>query len=154
MKDRILSLCTMLLIVWYCFSIIGFNVHTCNASGRSFIATFISGLDCSDIHPEHHHDHACCCHHSDACDCHHHDQCTIKSADCCSDDHMSLDITGTVFSDEQQDFDFQESDLYAYADMFGSGRLQNAYQKVSHESGTSVLIVPRDCQSLLNIWRI
>lgn len=144
----------MLLIVWYCFSIIGFNVHTCNASGRSFIATFISGLECSDIHPEHHHCDGHCCHHSDDCACHHHDHCTIKSADCCSDDHMSLEITGAVSHDGQQEQDFQGCELYVAEESYSVCALSCSYVRTVHEPGLSVPIVYGDVQSLLSIWRI
>ena len=131
----------MLLIVWYCFSIIGFNVHTCNASGRSFIATFIGGLECSDIHPEHHH---CDCH-----SCHH-----SEDDDCCHDDHMSLGITGLFSNDDHQEQDFQLCGLCVSEKTYGFCALTGRYISEVHDSGPSVPIVYGDVQSLLSIWRI
>ena len=53
MKALLIKLSAMLMVLWYSMSIIGFDVHTCNGSGKSFIATFVSGTGCEDIHPDH-----------------------------------------------------------------------------------------------------
>ena len=113
MNDRILRFSALLLVLWYCFSVIGFGVHTCNASGRSFIATFVSGLSCEDIHPEHdcasdHADaggHACCCNHKHqtAC-CSTADQLPEYSTEdsCCSNDYHVLTITGNTIEEDDR----------------------------------------------------
>ena len=104
MKDRILRFSALLLVLWYCFSVIGFGVHTCNASGKSFIATFVGGLSCEDIHPEN----DCCCHHhasekqEPAC-CGTSAQLPEYSTEdcCCSNDYHVLTITGNSIEDDK-----------------------------------------------------
>ena len=104
MKDRILRFGALLLVLWYCFSVIGFGVHTCKASGRSFIATFVSGLSCEEIHPAH----DCCCHqyasdkYESAC-CSMDDHLPEYSAEdcCCSNDYHVLTITGNAIEDDK-----------------------------------------------------
>ena len=44
MKERLLRISALMLLIWYCFSVIGFNVHTCRASGDSFVTTVLTGL--------------------------------------------------------------------------------------------------------------
>ena len=58
-------------LLWYCLGIIGFNVHTCNASNNSFIVTFLEDMSCDAIHPS---DNCasttsccCCCGHHTCC---------------------------------------------------------------------------------------
>ena len=51
MKNLSIRVFAALLMVWYCLSIIGFGVHTCSESNRSFLTNFISGVNCEDIHP-------------------------------------------------------------------------------------------------------
>lgn len=68
-----------MLVLWYSFSIIGFDIHTCTASGSQFISTFIEGFGCDDIHPEH--DCAQCCGLHDSC-CHGHAHCTCHAGNC------------------------------------------------------------------------
>ena len=93
-------------------SIIGFDVHTCNGSGRCFVTTFIEGLACEDVHPEHSCSHASCCpsgHEGQGCcDDHHHDgnMTVLKASSCCSDDYQVLQLTGTIPADDQRGNDF------------------------------------------------
>lgn len=142
MKERIVRFGAMLLILWYCFSIMGFNVHTCNASGRSFVATFISGLSCEDIHP---------CH---ACD---HDHCGKGFKDsCCHDDHVVLTITGCSLEDNhrQHDSNIQSSPFACITAV--PVLLRQVLPSTDHIffKPVSWLIARGDRQSLLNIWRI
>ena len=116
MKDRILRFSALLLALWYCFSVIGFGVHTCKASGRSFIATFVSGLSCEDIHPEHDcaSDHAlvdghdCCCHHASekreaaCCSADVHMPEYSPEDCCCSNDYHVLTITGNTIEEDDK----------------------------------------------------
>ncbi len=101
MKNLIIKILAALLTVWYSMSFIGFDIHTCNGSGRSFVVTFIEGLTCEDIHPEHSCGKAVCCTGgSSSCSCgdHHNTSCTIKAPSCCTNDYQVLAITGTVSS--------------------------------------------------------
>lgn len=81
MKKFLMNMSAALLVVWYCLSIIGFGVHTCTSSGETFISTFAEGVECADIHPEHH-----CCGASCCSGTHHNDH---KAQPCCSTDHHS-----------------------------------------------------------------
>lgn len=95
-----------LLTLWYCMSIIGFGIHTCSESGRSFIVTFIEGSACQDIHPEHSCDADLCCsaadHAAPACSCGHDHEATcddndepmFKMPSCCTNDYQVLTLTG------------------------------------------------------------
>ena len=162
MKDRFVRFSAMLLVLWYCFSVIGFNVHTCNASGRSFVATFISGLTCADIHPGHVCDKKICSDdHQKACCQHHHEdgvrhEC-LHSASCCSDDHVVLTVTGCTSEDNNRHQDVPVSSpigFHGSPDM-ASYRHPSAVSKTSGLFGhTSRLIVPGDLRSLLSVWRI
>ena len=53
MKKVCTKIFAALLVVWYLVGIIGFDMHTCNGSGRSFVVAFFEGMACEDIHPEH-----------------------------------------------------------------------------------------------------
>ena len=89
-----------LLCVWYSMSIIGFDVHTCSRSGRSFVATFVQGLACEDIHPSHTCSNShCCAHHDDGCCVPVHDASgmpSFASSDCCSNDYQVICMTGEL----------------------------------------------------------
>ena len=162
MKERSLRFSAMLLVLWYCFSVIGFNVHTCNASGRAFVATFISGLTCADIHPEHHCDkEACGTSHETACCPHHHEEGvhvnSLRPADCCSDDHMALALTGCATGDNNRHGDAASLCICSICGSpvesvsCVSSASSNTYGIFSKDKP---LLVMRDRQSLLNIWRI
>lgn len=166
MKGRFLRFSALLLVIWYCFSVIGFGIHTCRASDRSFVATFVGGLTCADIHPDHtcdkghccsdvshgccekrEHDSVCCGHSGD-------DSMSFKAESCCSDDYLALVITGCATDNEDRtdimpdavafsatnavSDDFQSNiSLYRYRHKPDSGPRLNA-----------------DIQSFLSIWRI
>ncbi len=104
-----------MLTVWYSMSVIGFDVHTCSGSGRSFVVTFVKGLTCEDIHPEHHCDKASCCtekhgsccsgHAEDHSDCPFCDGESIIAKSCCSSDYQVLALTGTVSHNDHGHYD-------------------------------------------------
>ncbi len=132
MKNVIVKIFAVLLSVWYSMSVIGFDVHTCSGSGRSCIVTFIEGLTCEDIHPEHSCDKASCCadrldccssheegqghqhcggmtgfadHEDDHSDCPFCDGISLKSKSCCSNDYQVLVLTGTTIVNDHNHFD-------------------------------------------------
>ena len=98
MRSLAVKICSVLLVFWYLMSVIGFNVHTCSGESHSFVTTFIDGVTCADIHPEHHcgSDH----HHSDESE----DCCgSEERSDCCSDEFQVLAVTG-LMSDDSHDY--------------------------------------------------
>lgn len=121
MKKLLMNMSAVLLAVWYCMSIIGFDVHTCMSSGRTFIAAFTEGVACSDIHPEHHCCGASCCsghHHHEASCCssehcdempseHNSAQTSVDAKSCCSNEYQVILLSGCrtdYDSDEKHSF--------------------------------------------------
>ena len=108
MKGVIIKMLAVIMTVWYSMSIIGFDVHTCSGSGRSFVSTFIEGLTCEEIHPEHSCSHISCCHaehETQSCCGDHHQEdkgFVIAARSCCSNDYQVLQLTGIVPSDDQR----------------------------------------------------
>lgn len=147
-----------LMTLWYCISIIGFDVHTCSASGRSFIATFVEGLSCQDIHPEHDCDEGHCCGHShcgcSGADCEDSAGTLVRPVSCCTDDYQVLTLTGAGQDDggyRLSDVQFltfhhlvSEADLLSHTS--GQGLISRQLPVLRHHS--------RDVRLSCNIWRI
>ena len=109
MKVCAMKIVSVILTLWYCLSIMGFDVHTCHRSGDSFVAPLISGIGCADIHPEH----SCheCEHHSEHGDC-----CDgISVQKCCTDDIQVLNVTGTFLKDTDAGFSGFCQPCFVYA---------------------------------------
>ena len=156
MRNMFMKISAMLLVVWYSVSIIGFAVHTCSGSGRTFVATVLTGLSCDDIHPEHHCSHSHCCSESDAC-CGNEDAQTVKKPACCTNDFHVLLLTGTSSEDGQRHFDEDASaGQIAYAlpcvETFAF-LSEEISHKVIHIPDSGVF-VPENVQSFFGIWRI
>lgn len=101
MKNMAIRILAALLTIWYSMSIIGFDVHTCNGSGHSFVVSFLDGFSCGDIHPEHECEpHSCCANHCEDTPDH---GVRIGPLSCCSDDYQVLELTGMVSGDEGRD---------------------------------------------------
>ena len=98
-----MKISAFMLVVWYCMSIIGFDVHTCSESGRSFVTSSILGTECEDIHPEHHHHDHCC----SGCDDHtsSSDEDRVSTEGCCTDDIKVLVLTGSNTNDGHRHYD-------------------------------------------------
>lgn len=160
MRNVAMKICAVALAVWYLVSIIGFGVHTCMGSDRSFVTTFASGISCEDIHPEQHCADSHHCHGEGEChDCGHRQKAGEVSFDaqpCCSDDFVVLTITGTAPSSEN---DLCECHCGHFPFV---AELSSAINNLSAESEINIifplpdsgLIVPGDVQSVLGIWRI
>ena len=166
MKDRVLRFSALLLVIWYCFSVIGFGIHTCKASERSFVATFISGLTCADIHPEHKCDKGHCCSHAshECCEDHAHDGgCCGDSADdgmslhapsCCSNDYLALVNTGCETDNEARSGLVQSEFALSVIDVASDDFQSNIpLQKYRHKPDSGPWL-NADIQSLLGVWRI
>ena len=156
MKGVMTKVTALMLIVWYLMSIIGFGVHTCNGSGKSFVVSFVEGFSCEDIHPEHHCSKSSCCGHSHGC-CDADDMLSLKSKSCCSSEYQMLALTGTI-SDEKTSGDDLISFVYCHsiianifeinADVYSQQFLSRC---LTHDSWPESIA---DRQSVLSVWRI
>ena len=153
MKGLLTKVTALLLVVWYSMSIIGFDVHTCSGSGESFVVTFVEGLECEDIHPEHHCHKGYCCTHSHSC-CDVKASTAIKSKSCCTSDYQVLQLTGTM-SDEKHGLDNPYTSDHICSDIFEFKADVHDLQLISHFLAVlSFQWKMPDRQALLSIWRI
>ena len=175
MRNVFIKILAMVLTVWYSMSIIGFDVHTCSGSGRSFVTSFIEGMTCEDIHPEHvcnpesccadAHEtdgHGCCGHshhegmntHSDCLYC---DGMAFEAKSCCSNDYQVLHLTGTLSSDDHRHYDECGCGLCPCILPYSHGNdtplvFRNLIAYIQEpDSGLSAA---GDRQAALSIWRI
>ena len=150
MKSLMMKISAVLLVLWYCLSIIGFDVHTCRETGDSFVHVSFTAHSCNDIH-DYHSDTDCehdCSSHCDEPSEHHHDD------DCCEDEYQVISLTGLRSDDDIKDCIHgnvcpcileYESDTYTvYADNLNCKYFEDP------DSGLIVL----DVQSFLSNWRI
>lgn len=158
----LMKICTVLLVVWYCMSIIGFDVHTCMGSGRVFVTTFAEGMTCADIHPDHHcgtscHHDACCGRHAqESCGCHAQGPGTsVASAECCTDAYQVILLTGCRADDDSQESGITvcSRDLHLSSDCLSTLR-SFKYTCPIHYNPDSWDIVPCDPCVTFGIWRI
>lgn len=166
MKDRTLRFSALLLVLWYCFSVIGFEVHTCRASDRSFIATFVSGLTCADIHPDHRCDKGHCCSHAshDCCETHDHeagccghsedDGMLFQAESCCSNDYLALVITGCATDNEDRSDIMPDAVAFPAANAVSDDFQSNISLYIYRHKPDSGPRLNADIQSFLSIWRI
>lgn len=79
-KGLHIRLSAALVVVWYLFSVVGFDIHCCADNGMVYVEPLLAGISCEQIHPD-----CPCCHHGETCacdeDCHH----CSEDEDCCSD---------------------------------------------------------------------
>lgn len=148
----------VVLAVWYLMSIIGFGIHTCRGSQRSFVTTFVTGMTCEDIHPEHH---CTCAHHSSEAghDCcgHESDGQSVEASSCCTDDFKVLALTGILPASENDSSFFLQVDHVPFHDVYMESchhPLSDSEFHLIKRMPDSGLIQPGDVQSVLGIWRI
>ena len=142
----LMKISAILLVVWYCLSIIGFDVHTCSETGDSFVHVSFTSHSCHDIHDDH-----CdsdCDTHCEEPQEHHHDD------DCCEDEYQVISLTGLRSDDEGKDFihgnlcpaisytEFEACTFYA----------DNTDHKCFEEPDSGLIVA--DVQPLLSVWRI
>ena len=166
MKNVIIRILSLLVILCYSLSIIGFDVHTCKGSGRSFVVAFFEGMSCEDIHPEHECDHVSCCadHHDDhsSCACGHEEshgagEVSVYESSCCSNDYHALQLTGTLSSDNGRQTEggsvLHIQDIHADAGFqFSPVACRNiSVQACVSGSGT---FGHCDSQAVFSVWRI
>lgn len=165
MKNVVIKYLSGLMAVWYCLSIIGFDMHSCSATGEIFVSSIAAGVTCDDIHPEYMcHEHGGCCghRHIEPC-CSHHGEGTAEEVNvaedhqkCCTNDFKVLELTGTNSYENQEQFCQSVSVTCQYAGLcLASGMLPEAADcciKYSLRSDSRVAMP--DTQAYLNIWRI
>ena len=158
MNGVVIRMLSALIAIWYCVSIIGFDVHTCSGSGRSFVTTFVNGMECQDIHPGYGcNEHACSGHCCSGHEADEYESETEISSSCCTDDVQVLLLTGCRTDEGQND-----DRLSFFSGMFLPMVLSNevpvsqqaffSYPDISpHDFGRHL---PDDIQSVFGIWRI
>lgn len=141
------------MVVWYSLSVIGFDVHTCNGSGKTFIATVIGGTGCDDIHPEHDAPSCSCCHHEDEAE-----DDELRTKPCCSDDWQVIVLTGTRNgNDKSQQYFAKAMDQFPASAVL-QDFIENLnpipdYTRNFYKPRTGGLLT-RSCQEVYNVWRI
>lgn len=161
MKGLITKVFAALLVGWYLMCIIGFGVHTCSGSGKSFLVPFFESLTCEEIHPEHScdpsaccasvHEHGCCSH------CGLDQGLSLSSKSCCSNDYQVLELTGILVQDDSRSNDGHSSWYCPCVDiMICDAGCQISWKTIikyihEPESGKELL---RDRQAVLSVWRI
>jgi hypothetical protein len=148
MKNVFFKYLSALLAVWYCLSIIGFDVHSCNTTGNIFVNSVLSGTSCDEVHPEHDCEGhgSCCCSHK----C-----CDNDKADegCCTNEIEVLDSESVLYAEDDL------CDLFCCAVDFSY--FVNDFTQLLDSEAAYVLCYPDpgerplpDLQAVLNIWRI
>ena len=152
-----MNISAALLVVWYCVSIIGFDVHTCMSSGKTFIATFAEGVACADIHPEHH----CCC--ASCADLDHHDDHdapgheSVDTSSCCSNEYQVIQLSGCRTQDDSDDKHFFDKISYScIADVPVAYIAYARYyaEHVQFLEPDSGVLPPGDLCATFGVWRI
>lgn len=172
MKKFLMNISAALLVVWYCMSIIGFGVHTCASSGEVFIASFADGVECADIHPEHHCCGESCCsgtHHDDhetpsCCSSkhhvpidEHHEPTSVDTKSCCSNEYQAIVLSGCRTdngSDEKHSFSkvFFPCVIDIPVSYIASAKYHAEHiQFWEHDSG---VLLPGDLCVTYGVWRI
>lgn len=145
MKSVFLKYVSALMTVWYCLSIIGFDVHSCSTTGNTFVNSILSGVTCEDIHPEHD-----CCSHSSCCSKHKSHE---EDDDCCTNEIEVLDSEGLSYSNDDVSVILAASSELVFIEHDYSIMLHADVADASYKPDSGVLRRP-DIQAVLKIWRI
>lgn len=167
MKNIGTRIFAFVLVLWYSLSIIGFGVHTCSESNRSFLTNFISGISCEDIHPAEICSDSCCgvpaqktackcCHgHKDS----HESKITSEAAEkfetkaCCSNEYKFIDVTG---SGQNSGLEFSVMTAYALCycaiSLIDNPLSYSKLTQVRSSSGQRYFL--GELRPLLSVWRI
>lgn len=150
MKNLVLKYASALLAVWYCLSIIGFDVHSCEATGDVFVNSILTGTSCDDIHPEDE-----CCEHGTCCGNHGSSCCDDqqKDDDCCTNQIEVLDDVVVTNADEDEAAQFSETLSCMFVESNYDVLVFSESIEFSYEPDSGHVTLP-DCQAVLNIWRI
>ena len=156
MKNVVMKCLSALVALWYCLSIIGFDVHSCAKTGEKFVVSTFVGGSCAEVHPEHAcGTHGCHCgHHHDAEE--HHGDDAIQKSQCCTNDLQVLSVTGITSSDNQRQYDgWSAADFICVVpdsyEIINSGLINALLRNRSlPDSG----VVAPDAQALHMVWRI
>ena len=162
MRKMFVKYASVLLVLWYSLSIIGFDVHSCKSTGEVFVASLAGGVSCEDIHPEHScKSHGgCCCHHENESCCAGHEtehaDSHVATEDCCSNDLQVLQLTGVQMSDNER-FGPNVHDCQPIFDVdlameLAIPTLQKSFIKYLEHPDPGV--VTPDRQAFLSIWRV
>ena len=156
MKKVFTSIAAVLFGLWYLLSVIGFDVHTCTSSGRTFIATVASGFSCEDIHPSQHVHDSC---HS-GCACRHQEpeksesDSALGMKSCCSDDFQMILLTGTPVSENDNLIEVFAGQFVILADSMEADRPFGLPETSVFHKPRSWIGLPPDMQASYCIWRI
>jgi hypothetical protein len=155
MKNLVLKYVSAFLTVWYCLSIIGFDVHSCAATGSVFVNSVLSGMTCDDIHPEHD-----CCDHGSCCDhescCAHHDSHEEEESEedgCCTNEIEVLDEVVVTNADEDELVQFSETLSCLFVESYYNLLVSSESNESVYKPDSGCTKIP-DSQAVLNIWRI
>lgn len=147
------SICTYavaaFMLLWYSWSIIGFNVHTCSGSGETYIATLTGGFSCEDIHPDHQESECTCC-----CS----DEPEKKLFDeelnnCCTNDYQVILLTG-VKAEEKDYRVVYGSDLSHSAILYSVEKSSAQSLKKTFDIYNQGFAQINDIQRMYGVWRI
>ena len=168
MRTMLVKYASVLLVLWYSLSIIGFDVHSCRSTGEVFVASLAVGATCEDIHPEHSCSaHGGCCQHHKGADCCYglhasentcdNGGCHVEKEECCSNEFKFLQITGENISENERS---DNGNAHYYQHIFDVDLamesampvLQRPFMKYLDRPDSGVVMPDR--QAFLNIWRV
>lgn len=152
MRKTVIKYMSALLVLWYSLSIIGFDVHSCKATGEVYVASLAAGITCDDIHPEHScKSHGGCCeHHKPASENH------VDKSDCCTNDLQILELTGVNTSSQQRLSDDDHFVDYAFNVDLVTEIVIPVLQRplLTYLKYPDTGVVMPDRQAFFSIWRV